>query len=218
MVTLLFVALIVLFVLLDTLVVRRLEKQPLRPPPAQEVKQLPPKDEIVMPPDYHFHPGHTWALTRDGAVAVGVDDLIQATTGRLTGVSLPAVGDTVEAGRRAIGLAVGGREIGLVSPVSGVVRKVNGALGKQPTLVNDDPYGSGWLLVIEPSGGADGQLSGLPIGEDAVVWMKAEMGKLERFVTQYRKGTSPSHMLVGGNHEVWTMFEHAFLSGAREEA
>lgn len=219
MVTLLFVALIILFVLIDALVVRRLEKQPPKPPPEREVKKLPPKAEIVMPPDYHFHPGHTWALPMSGGtVAVGVDDLIQATTGQLTEVRLPAVGDAIEAGGKAIGLAVGGREIALLAPVGGLVRKVNRSLAERPTLVNSDPYGSGWLFEVEPQGGADQQLAGLPIGDAAVEWMKAEMGRMSDFVTRYRKGTSPSHALVGGNHEVWSMFEHAFLSGAREEA
>jgi glycine cleavage system H lipoate-binding protein len=219
MVTLLFVSLIILFVLIDTLVVRRLEKKPPQPPPEPDVKRLPLKDEIVMPPDYNFHPGHTWALKMSGGtVAVGVDDLIQATTGQLTEVRLPAVGDAIEAGSKVIGLVVGGREIALVAPIGGVVRKANRSLSRRPTLVNSDPYGSGWLFEVEPKGGADQQLAGLPIGDEAVEWMKAEMGRMSDFVTQYRKGTSPSHALVGGNHEVWTMFEHAFLSGARGEA
>jgi glycine cleavage system H protein len=217
MVTLLFVSLVVLFVLLDVLVVRRLEKRPPEPLPGPDTKKLPAKDEIAMPPDYHFHPGHTWALSKDGAVAVGVDDLIQATTGRLTAVTLPSSGDAVAAGQQVIGLAVGGREIKLVAPVDGTVDKVNGALAKRPTLVNDDPYGKGWLFTIRP-GGAESQLQGLPVGDPAVEWMKAEMAKMDEFVTQYRKGTSPGSMLVGGNHEVWNMFQDAFLSGAREEA
>jgi glycine cleavage system H protein len=204
-------------VLIDTLVVRRLEKRLPKPPPEPDYKKLPPKDEIVMPPDYHFHPGHTWALEKDGAVAVGVDDLIQATTGRLTAVGLPGAGDEVEAGRQVIGLAIGGREIKLVAPVDGTVEKVNGSLAERPELVNEDPYGKGWLFTVKPSGSAD-QLAGLPIGDAAVEWMKAEMGKMDEFVAHFRKGSTPNYMLVGGNHEVWTTFQDAFLSGAREEA
>jgi hypothetical protein len=51
-----------------------------------------------------------------------------------------------------------------------------------------------------------------------VDWMKGEVERACEFVARYRKATSLTRMLIGGNRQVLTMFESAFLSGAREEA
>ena len=103
-----------------------------------------------VPHDLRFLKSHEWArLETDGTVTVGISDHAQQTLGDLVFVEAP------EAGRRAAGEAIAVVESvkaasDVYSPVSGEIVAGNVDLGGQPELINQDPYGAGWIMRIRP--------------------------------------------------------------------
>jgi glycine cleavage system H lipoate-binding protein len=105
-----------------------------------------------LPRQLFYHPGHSWAFPGpDGLVTVGIDDFAQKLMGKATAVDLPQVGQQVEQGERGVGFCVHDGAIDLLSPVDGEVVALNEELTGSPDLVNEDPYGRGWLMKIRPT-------------------------------------------------------------------
>lgn len=104
-----------------------------------------------------FHEGHTWArLEGRNRVAVGIDDFARQLVGPLGQVELPEVGSHVEQGVPAVTLEADSKRVNVLSPVSGRVTAVNPVALRQARAVNDDPYGTGWLMEVEvPNVGPD---------------------------------------------------------------
>jgi glycine cleavage system H protein len=102
-----------------------------------------------LPESLHYHRGHTWARSVDGEnVVVGMDDFARRLLGPAREVGLPAVGTWVRQGASGFRVTVDGRTAELVSPIEGEVVAVNEALGEEPALATDDPYGRGWLVKV----------------------------------------------------------------------
>ncbi|MGA9116651.1 MAG: hypothetical protein WB626_07745 [Bacteroidota bacterium] len=100
----------------------------------------------------YVHPGHTWTRqTEDGDVLVGVDDFTQTVIGSVEGVELPRLLGKVRQGEGAFTLRRGKRSLRLVSPVTGRVIQKNEMLSGNPSMVNDSPYGDGWLVRVRPA-------------------------------------------------------------------
>lgn len=89
---------------------------------------------------------------------VGVSDFAQKALGDLTYVELPAVGDSFEKGQEFGTLESTKSVSPLYMPVSCVIRAVNEALADAPELINQSPYGDGWIVEIENAGSLDGLL------------------------------------------------------------
>lgn len=95
---------------------------------------------------------HAWARTEGDEVVIGVTDYAQSTWGEAGFVQLPAPGDDLLSGQ-AIGqvsCALAG-PCDLYTPLTGTVIAVNEALAEDPGLLNEDPYGAGWLLRLDPT-------------------------------------------------------------------
>lgn len=104
----------------------------------------------MYPEDLKYTSEHEWVRPGD-VVRVGITSYAQDALGDIVFVSLPAVGDTVEAGA-GIGELESTKSVSdLYAPVSGEVTARNDALDAAPELVNSDPYGEGWLFEITPS-------------------------------------------------------------------
>ncbi|GAB3692689.1 glycine cleavage system H protein [Halorubrum pallidum] len=98
---------------------------------------------------------HEWTTTDGDTVRIGVSDFAQDELGDVVFVELPDVGDEIAAGE-AFGVVESIKAVSdLYAPVSGEVVAVNEALFDRPELVNDDPYGDGWLLEVDPDGESD---------------------------------------------------------------
>jgi glycine cleavage system H protein len=95
---------------------------------------------------------HEWAGAEgDGTVRVGITDFAQDALGDVVYVDLPEEGAEVRAGE-PFGEVESTKSVSdLFSPVAGRVVGRNAALAETPELVNRDPYGEGWMVVIEPS-------------------------------------------------------------------
>jgi glycine cleavage system H protein len=105
--------------------------------------------------DCRYRETHEWARTADGTVRVGITDFAQDELGDVVFVELPEAGDAVTAGE-AFGVVESIKAVSdLYAPVSGTVAAANEALFDAPELVNDDPFGEGWMLEIDPADEAD---------------------------------------------------------------
>lgn len=112
-------------------------------------------DGYNFPEDLYYTPedgvGNSWArVESDGSVTVGIDDFFQKTAKTIRYIDLPFEGDKVEQGK-AFATLESEKWVGQVTaPVSGEVLAVNNEVLEQPKLVNEDPYGKGWLIKIKP--------------------------------------------------------------------
>ncbi|PSQ48540.1 glycine cleavage system protein H [Halobacteriales archaeon SW_6_65_15] len=114
-----------------------------------------------VPDDRKYLESHEWADADGDNVRVGITDFAQDELGDVVFVELPGEGDAVEQGEE-FGVVESIKAVSdLYSPVSGTVTAVNDALEDQPELVNDDPFGDGWMLEVEldGDGGRDELLS-----------------------------------------------------------
>lgn len=103
------------------------------------------------PQDLRYTKEHEWARVEGARVVVGITDFAQAELGDVVFVELPPVQTTVEA-NGTFGVVESVKAVSdLYSPVSGTVVEVNRALEDRPELVNEAPYGDGWMIVIELS-------------------------------------------------------------------
>ena len=124
-----------------------------------------------VPADVFFHPGHAWArLDGHGVMTLGLDDFAQQLVGPIDAVALPAVGTALNAGSRAWSVEADAKRVDVLAPVTGTVIAVNDVLARQPGLVNDDPYGRGWLAKVRVPR-ASKTARALMSGRAALAWM-----------------------------------------------
>ncbi|WP_321334373.1 glycine cleavage system protein GcvH [uncultured Bacteroides sp.] len=107
------------------------------------------------PQELKYTKEHEW-IRIDGDVAyVGVTDYAQEQLGDIVFVDIPSIGETLEAGEVFGTIEVVKTISDLFLPVAGEILAQNEALEEKPELVNQDPYGIGWLVKIKPSADAD---------------------------------------------------------------
>ena len=92
-----------------------------------------------------------WVEAEGALRRVGVTDYAQDQLGEVVWLDLPEPGAQIAAGEPFGVIESAKAVIDLISPLTGVVRERNEAVLAQPTLVNEQPYGAGWLLRVEPS-------------------------------------------------------------------
>ena len=103
---------------------------------------------MVIPPDLRYTKEHEWLRLQDGIATLGITDYAQDQLGDIVFVELPPPG------KQLTQLAVFGEIESvkavseLYSPVSGEVVESNAALADKPELVNDSPYGEGWIIKV----------------------------------------------------------------------
>ncbi|MBM4378419.1 MAG: glycine cleavage system protein GcvH [Deltaproteobacteria bacterium] len=96
---------------------------------------------------------HEWARAEGSRYVIGITDHAQAELGEVVFVDLPEVGKQVTAGK-PFGAAESTKAASdLFAPVTGKVVKANEALKADPSALNSDPYGAGWLVELEPTDG-----------------------------------------------------------------
>jgi glycine cleavage system H protein len=127
-----------------------------------------------MPDELYYHKDHSWARVDEGKVTVGMNDFFQQEAGDIVFIDLPEEEDEVSQGETC-GKIQSRKWIGkLVAPVSGEIVEINEDLEEDTSLINTDPYGKGWILVIEASD-LDGELANLMQGEALVGFIEEEI-------------------------------------------
>ncbi len=103
-----------------------------------------------VPDDLRYTKDHEWARLEDGQVRMGITDYAQDALGDVVFVQVPDVGAALDAGG-SLGEVESTKSVSdIYAPVGGTVSAVNEALADSPERLNDDPYGEGWICVIEP--------------------------------------------------------------------
>ena len=104
---------------------------------------------MEFPEDVRYTKEHEWARAEGARVRVGITDFAQDALGDVVYVDLPEIGATVEA-HQPLGEVESTKSVSDVySPVSGTIVERNPLVDDRPELVNEQPYGDGWLVVIE---------------------------------------------------------------------
>src|SRR5262245_29494565 len=112
---------------------------------------------MEFPEDLRYTKDHEWLRLEGNEGVVGITDFAQDALGDVVFVELPAVGTVLTQGQ-TFGVVESNKTVSdLFAPVAGEVREVNDALKTQPELVNQDPYGKGWMIRLavgttEPKG------------------------------------------------------------------
>lgn len=131
---------------------------------------------------YYYHRGHSWARVEHGGfVRVGMDDFSLKLVGCPTEVELPKIGAQVEQTGVAWRIHKGEKEARVLSPMKGVVVAVNQKVARTPEIAKKDPYGLGWLMVLEPME-LKSNLRNLLFEQEAAAWVKAEAARLDATV------------------------------------
>ena len=106
---------------------------------------------MEFPEDLRYSTEHEWVRLEGGRARVGITDFAQDALGDVVYVDLPDVGAVVEA-NKPLGEVESTKSVSDVySPVSGTIVERNPLIDDRPELVNEAPYGDGWLVVIETS-------------------------------------------------------------------
>jgi glycine cleavage system H protein len=104
-----------------------------------------------VPDGRRYTKDHEWALLEDGRVRVGITDYAQDALGDVVFVQLPEPGTEVGAGA-SIGEVESTKSVSdIYAPLAGRVAEVNTELTETPQRLNEDPYGEGWICIIEPT-------------------------------------------------------------------
>ena len=111
-----------------------------------------------VPGDLRYTKSHEWVRTLpDGRVEVGITDHAQAALGDLVFVEVPTSGRSLAAGEACAVVESVKAASDVYSPVSGTVSEGNPKLADAPELLNQDPYGAGWLMRLSPDSAASAE-------------------------------------------------------------
>lgn len=110
---------------------------------------------FAIPDDCRYLESHEWARQENGTVRVGISDFAQDELGDVVFVELPDTGDEVTV-EEDFGVIESIKAVSdIYAPVSGTITAVNEALLDEPELVNEDPYGDGWMIEVEVDDDSD---------------------------------------------------------------
>jgi glycine cleavage system H protein len=100
------------------------------------------------PEDLLYHPEHDWARVEDGQATLGITWFAQDALGEVVFFDLPAVGASISKDAPYAEVESVKAVSDVVAPLSGEIVEVNESLEDSPQLINEDPYGEGWLVKV----------------------------------------------------------------------
>lgn len=158
--------------------------------------------DIRIPQGLFLSSNHTWArLTPTGEMQLGMDELLSQAIGGADRVELPAAGAKISEGDTLATVYRGGRSLKLSSPIEGTVVSANTALSRSARSLEEDPYGSAWLLRVWPEDHASA-LSVFKVGQSAIQFLRRET---QRFCDFLSSRTNPELMgmaMADGAHPI----------------
>ncbi len=128
-------------------------------------------NDYEVPENLYYHKEYLWAKVEDEKVKIGVSDFAQKQLHDIVFVELPSAGDTITQDEPFGTLESVKAVSDLIAPVSGTIETVNEELETKPELLNEDPYGEGWLIIVTPTN-LDADLNAIMDFEAAVEWHK----------------------------------------------
>ena len=172
---------------------------------------------IQVPISNFLHRGHTWvALENAGRVRLGLDDFSQKVLGPASKISMPKIGQQINANEPFLALGRQRNKAEVLAPLAGVIEAVNPKVRERPKVVHDDPYGEGWLFMVTPSN-LKRDLETMLFGHCNIAWIKSEINRLLGMLEAEIGATLPSGGTliddVFGNYPKlgWKRLVHEFL-------
>jgi glycine cleavage system H protein len=101
------------------------------------------------PDDLKYHKEHTWIKVSGRKATIGITDYAQDALGDIVYIDLPEVDTDVEINSEIGEIESTKATSSIIAPVSGKVTEVNEDLSESPETINEDPYGKGWIAIIE---------------------------------------------------------------------
>jgi len=101
------------------------------------------------PEDLKYHKEHTWVKVSGKKATIGITNYAQGALGDIVYIDLPELDSTVEANSEIGEIESTKATSSIISPVSGRVIEVNEELTESPEIINEDPYGKGWIAILE---------------------------------------------------------------------
>lgn len=128
-------------------------------------------DDYEVPEGLYYSKDYEWVRVEDGKARIGITDYAQKQLREVVYVELPSEGDEITKDE-PYGTAESVKAVSdLVAPISGTIEEVNEEVADRPELLNEDPYGEGWLLLVSPTN-LEEDLKSLMNLEAAVKWHK----------------------------------------------
>ncbi len=106
---------------------------------------------MQLPDDLRYSPDHEWVRLENGQLRLGITDYAQDALGDVVYVEIPEMGLTIDASGKVSEVESTKSVSDIYAPVAGTIVAVNDALSDSPERLNDDPYGEGWICVIQPT-------------------------------------------------------------------
>lgn len=138
------------------------------------------------PDELYYHSEHGWAREdEDGIITIGMTDFAQQSAGEIAYMDMPMEGDELKFGETAAKIQTA-KWIGkLLSPVSGEVIEVNEDVQDEPQLINEDPFGEGWIVKVKATDweAEKAQLMRVNTPEMAA-WLQKEIERVEKEIAE----------------------------------
>ncbi|NOU19734.1 MAG: glycine cleavage system protein H [Bacteroidales bacterium] len=181
---------------------------------------------LRVPQGLFYSKNHTWAhLEVSGVAKVGLDDLLLHITGEVKFSNLKKSGDQVCKGDILTEIVRNGKQLNILSPISGEILNTNSMLNENFETVNQDPYGKGWIYKIKPTNWI-AETNSYYLAEEATNWSARELVRFKDFITVSMKKYSAEPALImlqdGGElcdnpiselpNELWQDFQKDFLN------
>jgi glycine cleavage system H protein len=103
----------------------------------------------MIPSDLRYHKEHEWVRLNGNQATVGISHFAQDALGDIVFLDLPKVGASVKVGQQIGEVESTKTTSTIYTPVSGTVARINADLKDHPEIMNSDPYGKGWIAVID---------------------------------------------------------------------
>lgn len=133
-------------------------------------------DKYDMPDELYYTTDHAWVKVENNQLRIGITDFMQQLAGEITFIRVPRAGKEFEAGKNLCSMQSGKWAGKIAMPVKGKITDANKDLVSTPKPLNDDPYGQGWIALIEPDNMADVEANLLK-GDKAIEFIKEEIAK-----------------------------------------
>ncbi|MBN1785184.1 MAG: glycine cleavage system protein GcvH [Candidatus Bathyarchaeota archaeon] len=128
-------------------------------------------EDCEVPENLYYHKEYLWAKVEGDKVKIGMIDFAQKQLNDIVYVELPSAGDEVTQNEPFGTLESVKAVSDLIAPISGTIETVNEELESKPELINEDPYGEGWLIIVTPTN-LDADLKNILDFDAAVAWHK----------------------------------------------
>jgi len=180
---------------------------------------------MSVPQGVFFSNNHTWAhMLRSGNARIGIDNLLINLTGDVNVKMLRNPGSTVRKGEVISEIEREGKKLAIAAPVSGEITGINLALLNDPSMLQEDPYGKGWICSIKPTDWLT-DINGFHIAEGSNTWLRKELDRIRDFLAvtanKYNPESQAVYMQDGGElaeyplsampKEAWDDFQEEFL-------